>query len=832
MGKKSPSVPAAPDPVATAQAQAQANKEALQESARLNSVNLYGPSGSVTYGFNADGTPHSQYTQLTPQGQWLYDAQQGIAGQLMQQAYNRTQQIPTNAFSLANTPYDPNGYNTSAYGVFNPVSTGINGQVYGSGGNQAAGFFAPQQGSYGGKGAAGNGAQLPTPATGTSNGQDFLQNYNFNSSPTQEQGMAAAQNYMAGKNGPQQQPQYQGQQYQQSPGMTGGQNVNIDNKWFPDSSVYATQPGTPGQSQAPQPAFPGTQGYTPPTAPKPAAQPKAAWKYGDMLTPDMINRATPQNFYKQLGANNTYYDKEAYKNQSVTGTGLDAFQKYGKDQATFDAFMSKDNKDPAVWALKNAFNIKNPTDLLYVQNYGRDPSTIRPNTGGAFGAVNANPYGTIQYYTNPNDAGRVANYRLDHATPTTQPAAAAKPATPQATSSMPGFPGQQQQQQQLPFDAQQVMSAKGSQYGAPPPPNGSAAMFGNQGAAGGASGQQITSQPQTTSPGQIPAAYPTQNLNVLPYDPRSYGDINMYVNDVQNAVFDQQMNNLRPAFDQQYDKQVQQLQDRGLPVGGEAYNKALSEINRNRDSAYQQAANQAIAAGGQEADRRLGMEQGLRGTAWTEALGAHQQQNSDIQARLQIEQNLRNQSIQDQLLQRNQAFNEASAFLQGSPALNMPTAPNIPTYQMQAPDVIGSTMGAYNAQMQAYQAKAAAAGSAWQGAAGIVGGLGSMKCSRTYKTDDAPAERILDAVKRVPVRSWRYVREIDPRQELHIGPYAEDWKRELGLGDGKEISVIDVCGVLMKCVQELSTEVDQLKNKSKRRSLSKRRAPAKKRARR
>jgi hypothetical protein len=334
----------------------------------------------------------------------------------------------------------------------------------------------------------------------------------------------------------------------------------------------------------------------------------------------------------------------------------------------------------------------------------------------------------------------------------------------------------------------------------------------------------VSGQPQTNGqPGQpgtngsIPASYPTSNLNALPYDPRSYGNMNQYVDKVQQAVYDQQMKTLKPAIDQQYDRQYQKLKDMGLPVGGEAWNKAIQQLDSDVASQYQQVNNQAIAAAGEEANRRLGMEQGLRTTSWGEALGAHQQQNSDIQNRLQIEQNLRNQAVQEYLMQRTQSFNEASAFLQGSPAMGMPQAPQMQNYQLQAPDVIGGTYAGYNAQMKAYEAQADRAGSAWQGASNLAGaGMSvAMKCSRAFKCDDGQPERILDAVNRLAIRTWRYLPHIDPRQELHIGPYAEDWRKELGIGNGVEINVIDLCGVLLKSVQELSDEVAALKAEKK-----------------
>jgi hypothetical protein len=56
MGKSSPSTPAPPDPVATANAQAAANKEAAYETARLNRINQITPYGSLTYE-NIGATP-------------------------------------------------------------------------------------------------------------------------------------------------------------------------------------------------------------------------------------------------------------------------------------------------------------------------------------------------------------------------------------------------------------------------------------------------------------------------------------------------------------------------------------------------------------------------------------------------------------------------------------------------------------------------------------------------------------------------------------------------------------------------------------------------------
>jgi hypothetical protein len=84
MGKKAPKAPAAPDPVATAQAQSQMNRDTATEQARLNresaitnfrlnAVNQRDPYGGLNYeqiGTWEDGTPRFQVTQtLAPEEQ-------------------------------------------------------------------------------------------------------------------------------------------------------------------------------------------------------------------------------------------------------------------------------------------------------------------------------------------------------------------------------------------------------------------------------------------------------------------------------------------------------------------------------------------------------------------------------------------------------------------------------------------------------------------------------------------------------------------------------------------------------------------------------------------
>lgn len=112
MGK--PSAPAAPSPVATAQAQTQSNKETAISQTGLNAMNQYGPQGSVTYSQNgtwADGTPKfSQTTSLSPEQQAIY-----ATGQKTQQNLANTAQTQSGRLdTLLQQPFSLNNEATEA----------------------------------------------------------------------------------------------------------------------------------------------------------------------------------------------------------------------------------------------------------------------------------------------------------------------------------------------------------------------------------------------------------------------------------------------------------------------------------------------------------------------------------------------------------------------------------------------------------------------------------------------------------------------------------------------------------------------------------------------
>lgn len=126
----------------------------------------------------------------------------------------------------------------------------------------------------------------------------------------------------------------------------------------------------------------------------------------------------------------------------------------------------------------------------------------------------------------------------------------------------------------------------------------------------------------------------------------------------------------------------------------------------------------------------------------------------------------------------------------------------------------------YQGQMQGYAADQQAMGAAIGGAFGFLGyGMGPSAgflrpgSSKDIKTDKREVEdgKALKGIKRLDVEKWRYKDDSEGRE--HIGAYAEDFKREFGVGDGKTIDVIDAMGVTMKAVQDLADEVDGMKGR-------------------
>jgi hypothetical protein len=121
----------------------------------------------------------------------------------------------------------------------------------------------------------------------------------------------------------------------------------------------------------------------------------------------------------------------------------------------------------------------------------------------------------------------------------------------------------------------------------------------------------------------------------------------------------------------------------------------------------------------------------------------------------------------------------------------------------------------YGQQLDAWKTEQNQRQQATQGLAsgiGSIAGLGlgfAMKSDENAKHDKKPVKGALDAVRSMPVEEWTY-NEGEGDGGTHIGPYAQDFQKATGKGDGKSINVIDAIGVTMGAVQELAGTVDKL----------------------
>ncbi len=125
------SLPPAPDPIATANAQNAVNADAIKTSAQYNQINQTNPFGSLTYTGDLGSPDRTQNTTLSPALQSLLTGQEGIAQNLTDAAGQRIQGLSDmGQFKAADNPntYMPQsanaqlatGYNTQQAQMLDP----------------------------------------------------------------------------------------------------------------------------------------------------------------------------------------------------------------------------------------------------------------------------------------------------------------------------------------------------------------------------------------------------------------------------------------------------------------------------------------------------------------------------------------------------------------------------------------------------------------------------------------------------------------------------------------------------------------------------------------
>jgi hypothetical protein len=219
-----------------------------------------------------------------------------------------------------------------------------------------------------------------------------------------------------------------------------------------------------------------------------------------------------------------------------------------------------------------------------------------------------------------------------------------------------------------------------------------------------------------------PRAVDTSALNIwskgaddFAYNPNNYGDVSAIDQQAADNVWNAGKARMDPLFAQQNDRNAQTFDDRGLPIDGEAARQVNQNTQANQNDAYLQLQNQAYQTGHQVAQDRIQTEQQLRSNSINEQFSFSNQANADWSNKLNTEQQLRGQIQNEDIQDRNRAFDEASIWLQGSPVFGTPNQVATPQYNTQAADIGGYTYASNSAAQAAANTKAQQQAAMWQG---------------------------------------------------------------------------------------------------------------------
>lgn len=253
----------------------------------------------------------------------------------------------------------------------------------------------------------------------------------------------------------------------------------------------------------------------------------------------------------------------------------------------------------------------------------------------------------------------------------------------------------------------------------------------------------------------------TDNINGIPEAARVKGR-----GEIAQQIFDRSFSMMAPAIEKANGRMLTNLQARGLPVGGAAFNDAMGEQSRQTQDTISRLAMDADINAGNEQTRQFGL---------------------DAQAR--------QGSISEIMAAMTGSYNPPSATPSGS-------APGV--------NYSGMVGEKYRADSASYQNAQASKNNA-MATAGNIAGTMLMKCTETAKdvSGSLDLNAAVEAVKAMPLKVWRY-KAGEGDDAVHVGPMAEDFQALTGLGDGKTINVIDALGVLFGALKAAHLRIDLL----------------------
>lgn len=160
---------------------------------------------------------------------------------------------------------------------------------------------------------------------------------------------------------------------------------------------------------------------------------------------------------------------------------------------------------------------------------------------------------------------------------------------------------------------------------------------------------------------------------------------------LEEATFQRALSYLQPEFDRAEEKLTQELANRGLPIGSEAYNDALNRFQEARDRSLTEAAYSAVQAGRTEQTR-------LANLAFT---GRGQQLAEQLQD-ISLADRARMGGFGELEALRSSALGELAALLGGQQFAPIPAASFIPPGSV---DVMSPYLMQQRSQLAGYQAE-------------------------------------------------------------------------------------------------------------------------------
>ena len=135
------------------------------------------------------------------------------------------------------------------------------------------------------------------------------------------------------------------------------------------------------------------------------------------------------------------------------------------------------------------------------------------------------------------------------------------------------------------------------------------------------------------------------------------GDLEGQAQRLEDATYQRGLNRIQPSLDMGREREYNRLAQQGIAEGGQAWNRAIGDLDRREADQLENLSLSSVAAGRAEQSRLSGLEQQIR-----------------------------QQQINEQLTQRGQPINELSALLQGAPAIGPPQFQAPQQYAVQPAD--------------------------------------------------------------------------------------------------------------------------------------------------